>query len=358
MKDYFYKINELISQHIKSNEHYSIWFSAENTNFARFSKAKIRQIGNVEQGYLDVQLIKNDSIHACSSIGLSKDLHKDKDAILLCLEKLRTAIKSSCSDPYFLMNNSDEQTSDIYKSQFDNNQIINDVLEISQGVDLVGYYCGGTIYKAYASSYGQINWYEKPSFFIDTSVYHSSDKAIKQLYADNIYQKKCYLEKINQAKVALETFSKPTINLSPKKYTVYFSPNAVYELLSLLNWGGFSYKSLQVKNSPLVPLMQKEKSLHSSFSLSENMSYAIGPNFQKQGFIKPNSIDLIKNGQFVNGMTSPKTAKEYGINHNSADEDESFVSLSMEPGSLDTKDRKSTRLNSSHTDISRMPSSA
>lgn len=337
MQDYFKKINQIVAQHIKNNEQYNIWFSAEYSDFARFNKAKIRQIGNVEQAYLEIRLIKNE-VHACSTIGLSKNLQKDQELIILALNKLRDFIANSPKDPYFLINQTDEQTCNIYDAQFDKNEIINDVLEISQGLDLVGYYCGGTIYKAYASSYGQINWFEKPSFFIDTSVYHSSDKAIKQLYADNTYEKQRFIDKINETKKALEIFSQPTKSLSPKKYTVYFSPNAVFELLSMLNWGGFSQKALEVKSSPLLPLMLKEKSLHPSFSLTEDMSYGIGPNFQKQGFIKPASTDLIKNGNFISGMISPKTAKEYNLKHNSADEDESFVSLSMQAGDLASKD--------------------
>jgi predicted Zn-dependent protease len=337
MQNYFNDLNKFVSQNIKGSEIYSLWFSSELMDFARFSKAKIRQLGNVKQAYLDIRLINN-SIHASLNLGLTHNLEQDKTNIVSSLNKLRDIIIKSSPDPYFLMSQSHEKSCFIdNNSSFNKEEIIEDVLSKSSELDLVGYYCGGPIYKGFASSYGQINWYQKSSFFIDSSVYHSNDKAIKQCYADTTYKKDVFLQKLQNAKMALEMFSKPSKILEPKKYNVYFSPAAVFEILSMLNWGGFSQKSLEVKNSPLCALSLGQKSLNSKFSISENTGLGIGPNFQSNGFIKSDKTDLIKEGKFVSGLISPKTAKEYSLEHNSSDEEESACSLDMSAGELESK---------------------
>ena len=72
--------------------------------------------------------------------------------------------------------------------------------------------------------------------------------------------------------------------------------------------------------------------------LSEDSLAGLEPVFQAQGFIKPEQIKLIDAGKLVGSMISPRSAKEYGVQSNGADEAESAKSLRMQAGNLAMKD--------------------
>jgi len=215
---------------------------------------------------------------------------------------------------------------------------IDNILKESAGLDLVGSYVGGPLYRGFANSFGQFNWFEKSSFVLDTSVFYSGDKAIKQSYCASHFDRSRFRAKMAEARLGLELYKKESLSIKPGEYRVYFAPAAVHELLTMLNWGGFSRKALEVKNSPLMPLYTSSQKLSPNFSLSENIAGGVGPDFQSQGFIKQAQTPLIKNGTLVNSLISPKTAQEYGLKHNGADESESLCSMDLSPGDLEEKD--------------------
>lgn len=334
MKNYFLDVVKILKAEIKGSEKFTVSFAGEVLDFARFNQAKIRQAGTVYQQYLELDLIDKKR-HALGSIGLSGNLAHDKDVINARLSRLREQILHSKEDPFLMIHESDTTTESVTKSELiDKSEIVETILKHGAGMDLVGCYFGGPIYRGFASSYGQCNWFSKSSFVIDTSIYHSGDKAIKQSYSDTRFDAQIFLEKVNRAKLGLALFNKESLTISPGNYRVYFSPTALWEIIGMLNWGGFSKKALLVKNSPLLPLHKKQKSLSVNFSLSENIAKGVGPNFQSQGFIKKDHIPIIESGELVNTLISPKTAKEYQLDHNGADDSEAMCSVDMKAGNL------------------------
>jgi predicted Zn-dependent protease len=334
MKNLFLDMVKVIQNNITGEEKFTAWFSAEELDYARFNHAKIRQGGSVLQQYLIIDLIKAKR-HANITIGLTKNAAKDKEKIIFALKKLRDQIAKSKEDPFLMIHEGNVSTENTLKNELLNKEeIVNIILKQSAGLDLVGCYLGGPIYKGFANSFGQIHWFAKSSFVLDTSVYHKNDKAIKQNYADVRFNPETWLQKIENTRFNLKLFDKESLNIKTGSYRVYFSPYAVNEIISLLNWGGFSRKSLEVKNSPLLPLYNQQKVLSKSFSISENLSSGIGPKFQPQGFIKPDFLPIIENGQLINTMISPKTAKEYCLAHNGANEEETMYAIDMKGGDL------------------------
>jgi predicted Zn-dependent protease len=334
MKDYFYDIINYIKKSLLHDELFKAWFSAEHMDYARFNHAAIRQAGFVEQYYIDLSLIKNKK-HASSIISLAYNKNHDYEIIKNIINKLRNIISKSDDDPFIIYNNISHSTENSYEHKLqDKDFCIEAILKESAGLDLVGSYVGGPLYRAFASSSGQINWFEKSSFVLDTSIYHSSDKAIKQSFGQEVFDQKLFKHKIEEAKAALSLYEKELLTINRGDYRVYFAPQAVYEILSMMNWGGFSQKALEVKNSPLMPLYTQEKIFSPQFSLSEHSAVGIGPAFQAEGFIKPAQISIIHEGKFKNALISPKTAKEYNLIHNGADDDEALSSLDLAPGTL------------------------
>lgn len=334
MKAYFLDLVDIVQKNINEKEQFLASFSGEAFDYARFNQGKVRQAGIIEQQFLDLELI-NGAKHASLNLGLSKNISADRDAILLSIGKLREQLMHSQEDPYFMVNDqptrSDSSSPNTLPTQ---ETFVNAIIKHAQGLDLVGYYLSGPIYKGFASSHGHVNWFEKSSFIIDTSVYHSGDKAIKQNYADTSFDESVLAHKLSEARAGISMFDKASITLKPGHYRVYFSPTAVHEMLSMMNWGGFSKKSLMTKNSPLMPLADGQKSLSPLFSLSEHIDAGVGPNFQSQGYSKKGLTPIIEQGRLKNTLISPKTAKEYNLDHNGADDGETMCSMDMAAGNL------------------------
>ena len=55
---HFEKFAQKILNELKSDEELTLNFSGESTLFSRFSKAKIRQVTNLEQAFIDFNFIK------------------------------------------------------------------------------------------------------------------------------------------------------------------------------------------------------------------------------------------------------------------------------------------------------------
>lgn len=338
MRDYFHEIIRLINNNLRNDELFTAWFSAEELDYCRFNKGKIRQAGTVEQQYLSLDLIAHQK-HTTTLLGLKKNLALDQDNIKKALQVMREQLTMSQIDPYHMMNEQVMSSENIISSQLeDRHSILNFILENVQGLDFVGSFVAGPIYRGFANSFGQINWFNKSSFILDSSIYHSQDKAIKINYSDIKFDRHVLNKKIAEAREDLAIYNKTPKIIEPGHYRVYFSPSAVHEIFSMINWGGFSHKSLRVKNSPLLALYNKDKSLSPKLSLYENIKAGVGPSFQSQGFLKPAQLNIIEEGQLKNTLISPKTAKEYSNDHNGADESENMSSMDMADGDLKEND--------------------
>lgn len=337
MKNYFLSVTEIINKIVRPPEQFTLYFSGENSDYARFNYNKIRQCGSIAQQYIDIKLISGCK-HAHLTLGLSNNIENDRDSLALAVDKLRQQIICSNEDPYLMINEVPINSEHIYEHNIPpKDYLVNNILSKAHGLDLVGYVIMGPVFKGFASSYGQFNWFEKSSFMIDTSIYYSNDKAIKQIYADTTFDETILAKKFADARHGISMFAKPGYHLKPGCYNVYFSPAALYEILALINWGGFSKKSLATKNSPLLALMNKEKQLSPFFTLKENTKTSLGPSFSKMGFLK-DDITIIAEGYLKNTLISPKTSKEYNISHNGADEAETMCAMDMKGGDISTSE--------------------
>ncbi len=338
MKEYLVDIVKLITDNLRGQERFTASLSMETLDYARFNHAQIRQAGTVFQQYVVIDLIDGKK-HVTANLGLARNLTLDKETIANCIKRQREQLAFSSDDPFLMIHEGNHSTDSIFTHELtDKNQVVDTILTEAHGLDLVGYYFGGPIYKGFANSYGQINWFEKSSFVVDTSVYHSGDKAIKQSYAGTKFDRDILAKKFADAKRGLSMFNQEAMTIAPGNYRVYLSPNAVYELLSMINWGGFSRKEIEVKTSPLMPAINEQKHFASAFALKENIGAGVGPNFQAQGFMKPAQLAIIDQGKVVNTLISPKTAREYNLDHNGADESETMSSIDMQGGQLEDED--------------------
>jgi predicted Zn-dependent protease len=157
---------------------------------------------------------------------------------------------------------------------------------------------------------------------------------VKAAYAGTSWSRAEVTQRIATTRSRLEDLARPPKTISPGTYRAYLAPAAVDELLWMLNWGGVSAKSQHTKQSPIQRLVEQEAQLSERVHLRENTAAGLAPAFDAAGFVRPAAVDLIAAGRHAGALVSPRTAREYGIEANGADEDESMQSMELGAGTL------------------------
>jgi predicted Zn-dependent protease len=338
MQDYFYALADSIQTQLKGDEHFTCWYSAEDTDFIRFNRGAIRQPGHVRQLYLNLQLI-NGLRHANYSTTLEGNLESDCELINRLVFNLRNQLTGLPEDPHLLISTEVCSTVNIAGSSLPPiNAIVESIMAEAHTYDLVGILAAGPIYRGFANSYGQRNWHETTSFNLDWSLYLSNDKAVKAAYAGFNWDSGVFTEKFKTAISQLDILNRDPVNLELGAYRAYLTPTAFGEMIGMLNWSGLSEKSLRTKQSSLRKMQDGGLRLNPAITLCENSGDGLSPSFQREGFIKPGNITLIDQGLLTNSMVSPRTAKEYGCAANGADVNEAMNSIDVQPGILPMAD--------------------
>jgi predicted Zn-dependent protease len=334
MQHYFYDLAGFIDTRIKSGEQYKCWLAAEATDFVRFNKSAIRQPGHVRQINLTLTLIDG-ARHAGSVLTLSGELTADRALVEQTVTNLRSQLPDLPEDPHLLISTDVKSTEHIVPSRLPSSGVIVDeVLKAAQGYDLVGILASGPIYRGFANSFGQRNWHEVASFNLDFSLYLARDKAVKTAYAGFEWDSAQFKAKFDNATAQLELLKRDPVSLQPGAYRAYLTPTALNEIVGMLNWSGLSEKAFRTKHSSLRRMRDEDMRLNSAIHLVENTAGGLAPGFQGDGFIKPERIALVEGGRLAGSMVSPRSAKEYDIAANGADNDEAFASIDLAAGSL------------------------
>jgi predicted Zn-dependent protease len=335
MKQYFYELAAYLDTRIQEPEQYKCWFAAEASDFVRFNHSLIRQPGHVRQIYLSLNLI--DGLrHAKSSVALSGDLDTDRGVVDHMMNTLRAQLPDLPEDPHLMIATEVRSTEHIVASRLpDTGKMVDEVLSAARGVDLVGILAAGGIYRGFANSIGQRNWDETSSFNLDWSLYHSRDKAVKTTYAGFDWDGAEFRARFERATGQLAVLQREPISIVPGAYRAYLTPTALYEIVSMLNWDGLSEKSFRTRHSSLRRMRDEGLQLNPAVTLVENSVDGLSPAFQGDGFIRPDRLVLIERGRLAGSMISPRTAKEYGIANNGADDSESMSSLDLAAGDME-----------------------
>lgn len=334
MEAYFNELAALLDNSLTGNEVYTARLDAEASDFVRFNRGKVRQPGSVVQCYLRVHLIDGNR-HAEQCLTVSGDIHRDREPILAALLRLRRTVSETPEDPH-LSYATDVRSSRIARSAplSPAEAIVDCVLEAAQGLDLVGLYAGGPVYRGFANSLGQRNWHEVTSFNLQWSLYHRADKAVKSAYGGFTWDPQTLAAKMAGARERLALLARPSKSLEPGRYRAYLTPSAMEEIAGMLCWGGFSGRALQTRQSCLFRLNEGSAQLDPSVTFSEKTAEGIAPAFQDDGFARPSEVSLVDQGRMVGSLVNPRTAREFALAHNGANASESPESLEMKGGAL------------------------
>ena len=334
MKDYFYALTDDIASYLKNGHQYTAWFDSEKSDFVRFNKGRVRQPGAVSQHYLTLRII--DGLRQTSkTIGLSGVGTQDRELLMKEMAAMQSLLPALPEDPHLLLNRVAQSTDNVAESKLaPSGDIVESILARAGAHDFVGIYAGGEIFRGFANSFGQRNWFANSCYNLDFSLYHAGDKAVKSSLAGFEWDGEAFDKKIDHAAEQLALLQKEPKTIDPGQYRVYLAPAAVDELLQLLSWGGFGLSSHRTKQTPLLKMLLGDETLHRDISLTENTTAGASPCFQEQGFIRPDSVRLIEEGNINSTLNSPRSAKEYGAETNGANGGETPESLEMRAGNL------------------------
>ena len=102
----------------------------------------------------------------------------------------------------------------------------------------------------------------------------------------------------------------------------------------MFSWNGISEASLRQGCSGFGRMRHDDVRLSPKFSVIEDFSPGLCPQFNSNGEMSPEQLLLIQNGELKNTLVSSRSAKEYGVESNYAEAGENLRSPNMRPGEL------------------------
>lgn len=338
MKELFLNLVRHANAQVQGGEVLLTNFSGEVSDFVRFNHGVVRQAMTVRQAYLELRLIKG-MVHSSVSLSVGGDAAADRARVSQALARLRDDLAVMPADPYLMFSHAADRSERIDSAHLPSaGQAVDDVVTAAQGTDLVGILASGPIVKGFASSLGAQHWHEVASFGFDWSLYHRADKAVKRSWSGNRWDRGELQGRIDAAREDLAHLTKPARQLAPGEYRAYLAPAAVEDLVGMLNWDGVSAKAQRSRQSCLQRLVDGQARLSPRVTISEDTLNGLAPAFDEMGFARPDTIPLIDKGEHRGSMIAPRTAAEYGIDHNGAASDEGAQSLSLAAGALGADD--------------------
>jgi predicted Zn-dependent protease len=334
MRELFFALADRAGDGLKGQEFLLANFAGEESDFVRFNCARVRQAMTIQQAYLTLTLIDG-SRYASVRIALAADPAGDGIAVDRALAELRADLPTLPEDPYLLYSTTVNSTESVRAGQLPRGvEAVETIIEGASSSDLVGILASGPVFRGFANSAGQRNWHAVDCFNFEWSLYHAQDKAVKAAYAGTDWSRAEAGQRIESAREQLTYLARPPKTISPGVCRAYLAPAAVDELLWLLNWGGVSAKAQQTKQSPIQRLVEGEMQFSDRVYLRENTTEGLAPAFDAAGFVKPAAVDLIAGGRHAGSLVSARTAREYGLESNGADEQETMQSMELGSGNL------------------------
>jgi predicted Zn-dependent protease len=314
-------------------------FSGETTDFVRFNRARVRQAGSVTQAALKLSLIARDRrLH--TTLTLAFDAACDGAAVASAIDTMRSELPSLPPDPLLLYATQVQSSERERRGRLPEAQeAVDAVIGAARDADLVGVFASGPIFRGFANSLGQRNWHRVDSFQLDWSVYagggrDTRDRAVKSTFASDVWDAQEVARRIRSSAEQVPLLGAAARSLEPGRYRAFLAPSAMEELISMLNWEGVSARSQRTRQSPLQKLVDATAALSPVVSLRENTAQGLAPSFDDSGFARPPQVALIDAGRHAGALISARTAKEYDVMPNGANEEEAMQSAELDGGAL------------------------
>ena len=330
----FERVCHALFQELNKDEYLTLSYGGENSQFIRINNAKVRQTGLVNDADISLELIHDKRI-CYSSLTVRESIEELIVQTIDELKRMRSEVIQLPEDPYIVLPENSGSSREVRKgSLLSIEKAVDALLPAMEGVDLVGIYASGKIYRGNANSLGQKHWFETDTFSLDYSIVTPDHKMVKGTYAGTHWNQNAYEENIQDSKKKLELMNLPVKKLEPGNYRTWFAPSAVADFLGMLSWNGISEAAIQQGNSALLKMRNEGVKLSDKFNVNEDFSSGTVPRFNEKGQIAPEKLTLFNNGDLANTLVSSRSEKEYKKESNFASEGEYMRSPVMETGKL------------------------
>jgi predicted Zn-dependent protease len=331
-QEHFFALTDSLSAALRGSEVLLCNLAGEDSDFVRLNRNRIRQAGAVRRHRLDLQLI-DDRRQVCGRCDLTGGSDTDLGLTNALLERLRARLAEVPDDPYLDYATTPTTSDRVVGGDLpEPGEAIGELIAAAEGLDLVGIWASGPIYRGFASSLGHRHWHQSTSFNLDWSCYLERDKAVKAAYSGFSWEPSRLRAKLDQVRQGLAAMRRPARTIEPGRYRAYLAPAALEELMGLLAWGGFGLKSHRTAQTPLLRMVRGERAFDRRVQLHEDHARGLVPGFTTEGFLKPERVTLTAEGLYRDCLVDSRSGKEYGIAVNA---DASVPeSLTVAPGDI------------------------
>ena len=338
MKKVFKSISESLFKELKSGEDVILSFSGENSQFIRFNNASVRQTGLVDDADIELKFISNNRICGGGftiSGNMEIDIARGKHEI----ERMRNETNELPEDP-FLVPPKNLGSSNVVKvaSGLKFEDSIDAILPAMSGIDFVGILANGKMFRGNANSKGQNHWFETDTYSLDYSLVTSNHQMVKGSFSGSDWNQDEYESYVNRSKEKLSLMERKPIKIKTGDYRTWFESAAVSDFLGMFSWNGISEASLRQGCSGFGKMRHNDARLSPKFSVIEDFSPGYCPKFNSDGEVAPDQLALIEAGKLKNTLISSRSAKEYGLQSNYAENGEFLRSPRMAIGNLNQND--------------------
>ncbi len=332
--------SDLLSQ-LADGEDAALNICAEETLYLRFNNNRVRQNTDVEQLAVSLQL-QAQGRTVQKTRPLSGNMDVDRAALQSLLGQCRAEISALPADPNQVpMQNNGSSSEEFRGGLLAPERVVPAVVAPADGCDLAGFYAGGTVIRGHQNSKGQRHWFANETFFLDYSIYNGA-KAVKGRYAGAHWVDADWAANLQRSRGLLQLLNKPQQDIKPGAYRTYLAPQAFADLTGMLGWNALSSAAWKQGRCPFKKLADGVATLSPLLSIDENFGLGLAPRFNSLGEVSATCLPLIQNGELKTLLTSSRSAKEYGLIANGADEREAPRALDVKPGLLAEQDVLST----------------
>jgi len=343
-KDIFQTICSQVFDSLKENEQLTVYLEGENSQYFRFNDSKLRQSGIIEDYAVTISLFSGKK-SLQSSTTLSSDIKSSVSNLTNEINTLRDPLSLIPENDFTCFPDPFESLDIVKSGQLPKREeILEALMDTISSDNLTGVWTSGKIFRACSTSEGTNHWFEKDSFIFDFSLIDAQENMVKVLFPGSNWDKSKFFAAFHEASEKLKLMNKPKMELKPGKYRVWFEPNAVADFVDMFNWNGVSESSFRNGSSCLLKLRNSDTRLSNLFSLNESFSSLSTAPFNSRGEVSED-VAIIQNGILSNTLVNAKTALEYKISSNFAEEPNSWGmgeymrSPHMEAGDIDNEER-------------------
>ena len=337
-EDYLESLSQLLLKQVSSDETMILNFTGESSQFLRFNGARVRQTGLVDDGMLEIQILRKDPVglkKASTSLSLQGSPELDSKRTSHALLRLRGVIKDLPGDPFAELPVAEEKSRFVLSGEIlDPESVVSEVISPMQKQDAAGLYAAGSQFRMMKSSTGISHWFETENFQVDFSLYSQSQRAVKRHFAGQKWDSASYQQSLAQASEQLKLMEQPARKIPRGDYRVYLAPDALAEIIHMFSWGCVGEMSLQQGESPLLKIRKGEERFSDRFTLVEDFGLGLSPRFNAEGELAPEKMKIIDEGRLASTLVSRRTAKEFNLKSTCAPLHEGLRSTRMLPGSL------------------------